>query len=356
MDEYLNKLRAMASGLIGVTLPERWRYPYTMSLRCRGEDASPQDIAADYCQHPVRRDLMLFVHGSMADDDCWQATRFNMTRAWEEDFGIFPVHVRYDTGRHISESGLQLASLLEGLFLAINKPARRWHIVAHSMGGLVTRSALYQAEKACMGFISCIDRVFLLATPNRGAPLEKGVQTAQLVLQARSLLPSRFVGLGLKTLFRNIPIGEGGSLAPIGHLADLFVRQVPNFYLALASTILDMRSDGIRDLRHGYMLREEWEKAEAWGGLKAHKAAVPPLSTARYYAVAGALSKKEALAPSALRTDGMISTASAANTGKDDELRFIENNRYRELPGVSHFVMPFHREVYQALSAWFRED
>mgnify|MGYP002391773983 CR=1 FL=1 len=72
--------------------------------------------------------------------------------------------------------------------------------------------------------------------------------------------------------------------------------------------------------------------------------------------MAGCVSKKLANGPSPLRFDGMISTASAANQGPDDELRFLENNRYCELPGVLHFVMPFHPEVYQALARWFSRD
>jgi pimeloyl-ACP methyl ester carboxylesterase len=353
---YLHKVQAMASGLLGVTLPPKWRYPDKMHLRFRRQDSSPQEIAEHYSQKSAPRDLVLFVHGSMADDDCWQMTQFNMTRAWEEDFGIFPVHVRYDTGRHISENGLDLASLLEELFQEIGQKCGRWHIVAHSMGGLVTRSALYQAEKAGMGFVHCIDKVFLIATPNRGAPLEKGVQLARLILRARPFLPSRFVGLGLNMLFKNIPVGKQGSLAPIGYLTDFFVRKVPDFYLGLAAMMLDMRSEGIRDLRHGYMLRQEWEKEEALGGLKPHKMPVSPLGWVRYYALAGVISSKQASGPSVFRTDGMVSTASVANTGTHDELRFIENNRYRELLGVSHFVMPFHKEVYRVLSEWFKED
>jgi hypothetical protein len=101
------------------------------------------------------------------------------------------------------------------------------------------------------------------------------------------------------------------------------------------------------------MLREEWEREKSWGGLRPQKAPVPPLSGARYFALAGSLSKKTAAAPSLYRTDGMVSTASAANAGHGDELHLVEDGRYRELPGVSHFVMPFSREVFVVLADWF---
>jgi len=348
---------ASVGGLLGSRLPENLRFPEKMTFRFRGRDVSPGEVAQHCRQHPPGRDTVFFLHGLMADDSCWSFSSFDMTRAWEQDFGVFPVHLCYNTGLHVSDNGLELAGLLEAFAREIHPLSGRWHFVTHSMGGLVTRSALYQAEKAGMAFTGRVDKVFLLATPNRGAPLEKGVQAARLVLQAAPYLPFRYAGLGLKKILGMIPAGrEGATLAPVGWTADFFIRQVPTFTLKLAARILDLRSDGIVDLRHGYLLREEWEGGESWGGLKSRKLPVPPLAHARYYAVAGCISKKEASGPSPLRIDGMVSTASAANQGPEDELRFVENNRYCELPGVFHFVMPFSPEVYRVLARWFAED
>ena len=111
-------------------------------------------------------------------------------------------------------------------------------------------------------------------------------------------------------------MGEGSSLAPVGEIADFFIRKVPTFYIKLADRILDMRSDGIRDLRYGYLVREEWVREEEQGGLKSQKIVVPPPPGVRCYAIAGCLSKKEAPAPSLLRTDGMVSTASGCQPGQ----------------------------------------
>ena len=35
-----------------------------------------------------RNDIVFFVHGLMYDDTCWVAPRFNMTAAFEEEFGV----------------------------------------------------------------------------------------------------------------------------------------------------------------------------------------------------------------------------------------------------------------------------
>jgi triacylglycerol lipase len=351
----LDLLRAGASGLLGATLPDELRYPEKMELRHRDRTVSPEELAQIYRQQAAPRDIVIFVHGLMYDDTCWTSPRFNMTAAVEEGFGAFPVHIRYDTGRHISENGLELSRLLEAFFREVGPFPGRFQIIAHSMGGLVVRSSLHQALQQGMTFPASVDRVFLLAAPNRGAPLEKGVQVLQLFLEAAPH-PLRITARGLRILFENLRFGQEAPLAPIGDLTDFYVHKLPAFYIQLASRILPLRSDGILDLRHGYMLREEWEKEAAWGGLKPNKLPVQSPPGARFYAVAGALSRNPPSSPSPRVMDGMVSTASVANAGENDDLRLLENGRYRLLPGTNHFTMPMNPEIYRVLSEWFSVD
>jgi pimeloyl-ACP methyl ester carboxylesterase len=348
----LDLLRAGTSGLLGGTLPDELRYPEKMEIRHRDRTVSPGDLARIYRQQTVPGDIVIFVHGLMYDDTCWTSPRFSMTAALEKDFPVFPVHVRYDSGRHISENGRDLSELLEACFRAIDPFPGRFHIIAHSMGGLVTRSALHQAVQAGLTFTASVDRVILLAVPNRGAPLEKGVQALQLLLEAAPH-PLRITARGLRILFENLRLGQEAPLAPIGDLTDFYVHTLPVFYIKLASRILPLRSDGILDLRHGYMLREEWEKEQTWGGLKPNKLPVQSPPGARFYAIAGALSRNPPSAPSPRVMDGMVSTASVANAGENDDLRLLENGRYRLLPGTNHFTMPMNPEIYRVLAAWF---
>ncbi len=351
----LQRVRSGMSGLLGATLPEELQYPARMEFRYQGRHATPEEIARAYLEQPARKDIVFFVHGLMYDENCWLASGFNMTEAFERDFDLFPVHVRYNTGRHISENGLELADFMEELFRSMRGSQEHWHIVGHSMGGLVSRSALHQAEKAGMGFTKSIDKVFLLGAPNRGAPLEKVAQLASLILKAVPY-PLRYPALGLRIIFDNLRVKEQAPLSPIGELAEFYMHKAPNLYLNLAANILNLRSEGIQDLRHGHLLQEEWEKPAEWGGMKPVRVPVPPLASARYYAVAGSLSKNGAADPSVWVTDGMVSTASAANIGEGDLLCFVENDRYHLLPGVNHFVMPYCREVYQTLSKWLADD
>jgi len=345
-------VRGGTSGLLGDTLPAELRYPERMQLRLQGRDCTPAEIARLHTEQASGRDVVFFVHGLLYDDSCWRATTFDMTSAFERELGMFAVHVLYDTGRHISENGLELANLLQALADEVGETRAHWHLVAHSMGGLVCRSALFQADKAGMAFTRRIDRVVLLGTPNRGVPLEKGAQLARLLV-AGAPIPLRLSALGLRRLFHSLRLGGRAPLGPLAGLTDFWVYTVPTFFLTLAGRILDMRSDGIRDLRHGAMLREEWEQQPSWGGLKPHRVQVPALPWARTYAIAGSLSARPRTGPTCRATDGLVSAASAANLGPDDELHIVENGRFALLPGVNHFVMPFSREVFDTLRGWF---
>jgi pimeloyl-ACP methyl ester carboxylesterase len=345
-------VRGGTSGLLGDTLPPGLRYPERMQLRLQGRDCTPGEIARLYAEQASGRDVVFFVHGLLYDDSCWRAATFDMTSAFERELGMFAVHVLYDTGRHISENGLELANLLQALANEVGEAGAHWHLVAHSMGGLVCRSALFQGDKAGMAFTRRIDRVVLLGTPNRGVPLEKGAQLARLLV-AGAPIPLRLSALGLRRLFHSLRLGGRAPLGPIAGLTDFWVYTVPTFFLTLAGRILDMRSDGIRDLRHGAMLREEWEQQPSWGGLKPHRVPVPALPWARTYAIAGSLSARQRTGPTCRATDGLVSAASAANLGPNDELHLVENGRFALLPGVNHFVMPFSREVFDTLRRWF---
>ena len=52
-----------------------------------------------------------------------------------------PLYVRYNTGLHTSQNGRELAAQLEQLVMHWPVPVKEITIIAHSMGGLVTRSA-----------------------------------------------------------------------------------------------------------------------------------------------------------------------------------------------------------------------
>ncbi len=124
-------------------------------------------------------------------------------------------NVRYNSGRHISENGRSLADVLERVVEQWPVEVERIALVGHSMGGLVARSACHQAAEDGAAWVERVRHVISLGSPHLGAPLAQGVHVATAALRA---LPE--------------------------------TRPFGNF--------LGRRSGGIRDLRHGSLVDEDW--------------------------------------------------------------------------------------------------
>jgi hypothetical protein len=94
--------------------------------------------------------------------------------------GFAPILYDYDWRQGVDELGVALADRIR------REPADRIRIVAHSMGGLVSRAALAQAG------MSKVERLVLLGTPNFGsfAPLQALRGTYAVVRKIASLVAS----------------------------------------------------------------------------------------------------------------------------------------------------------------------
>ena len=135
--------------------------------------------------------------------------------ACSEELGCTPLYLRYNTGRHISTNGQEFAQLLEQLCEAWPVPVESLSLIGHSMGGLVIRSASWYAQQAQSTWLQHLQRVVCLGTPHHGSPVERA-----------------------------------------GHALDRAMQRIPYTEpLALGRR----RSAGIKDLRHGDLLDEDWQ-------------------------------------------------------------------------------------------------
>lgn len=131
------------------------------------------------------------------------------------DAGVTPVYLHYNSGRHISVNGRELAAMLESLVQAWPVAVERLTLLGHSMGGLVARSAVALAEEAGFEWRARLRSMVFLGTPHHGAPLERGGQWIDSLLRTT------------------------GYTAPFSRLGRV-------------------RSAGITDLRHGSVRDEDW--------------------------------------------------------------------------------------------------
>jgi pimeloyl-ACP methyl ester carboxylesterase len=135
-----------------------------------------------------RKPLALFVHGLCLNDSHWQA-HAEAVRSW----GYAAIFLRYNSGLAIADNGAELARLLDQHLVSKQSIT----VIAHSMGGLVTRYALQQAHAKQLNWHQQLQSVFYLGTPHAGAPLEQA-------------------GMWVESLWRAIPYAA--ALAPIARI------------------------------------------------------------------------------------------------------------------------------------------
>ncbi|MEL6702678.1 MAG: alpha/beta hydrolase [Bacteroidota bacterium] len=188
-------LRAVLNGVVGDYLSATGNPLATpMSLHVRGrplvcESSLEAEEAPELFGVPESFDvpeatsrIALLVHGLCMDERAWDAAAQHEPEGSShaealEARGYTPVRVRYNTGRSIAENGRRLARLLSALCARWPAPVDEIAVVAHSMGGLVVRSALHHADAlgcdAALGWRPYLRRVVCLGTPHHGAPLER---------------------------------------------------------------------------------------------------------------------------------------------------------------------------------------
>ncbi len=132
----------------------------------------------------VNGKIALFVHGLCMNDRQWLRAGHDHGPAIEKACGFTPLYVRYNTGQHTSINGETLSNLLETLTKTWPVPIEEIIIVAHSMGGLVSRSAMAHAGSSGLAWLAHLKQVFFLGTPHHGAPLERGGRWIDIVLGA----------------------------------------------------------------------------------------------------------------------------------------------------------------------------
>ena len=177
--------------------------------------------------------VVVLIHGLCMNDLQWQRGGHDHGAALARDLGYAPVYLHYNSGAHISTNGRACADLLERLVDQWPGPLDELVIVGHSMGGLVTRSAVHYGLQAGHVWPTRLRRIIFLGTPHHGSPWEQiGAWVGKIPSQSR-------------------------YAAPFGRLAR-------------------MRSAGITDLRYGSLLDEDWAGGDRFAcgpDLRARRAA-----------------------------------------------------------------------------------
>ena len=167
--------------------------------------------------------VAVFVHGLGETDEAWRAgSREGFGERLRRDLGFVPVHVRYNTGLPVADNGRTLAGVLADLVAGWPGAVDELALVGHSMGGLVVRDACRCADRAGARWVTAVSLVASLGAPHRGADLEKATYALALALRLapetrplQRVLDARSAGI------KNLRHGTGGAVG--GGERDRFV-------------------------------------------------------------------------------------------------------------------------------------
>jgi hypothetical protein len=187
------------------------------------------------------------------------------------------------------------------------------------MGGLVVRSACHYAHhQRPLGrwvpigrpWTSKVRRVVLIGVPNTGAGLEAVVNAASAALWALPTPSTRLIGLGL-----------------------------------------DQRSAGIKDLRFGAIVDDDWLEQDPGARHRAFLHRPDRLRRADHLVIAGTVTADPAHPLAKLIGDVLVTSTSASGGSVDGEL--FPRATTRTFPGVTHIALAHHPDVYEAITDWW---
>jgi pimeloyl-ACP methyl ester carboxylesterase len=281
-----------------------------MTLRHRGIDLPLDPPALARALPRAASRVVIFVHGLGETDVSWRrradATRPGYGTLLQRELGYTPLHLRYNSGRHISDNGRELASLLEAVHDAWPVPLEEIVLVGHSMGGLVARSACHYGH----ALTGAVRHVFCLGSPHLGAPLEKGFNAL------------------------------GWALAKVPETRPL-------------ARVVNVRSAGIKDLRYGACIEEDWCDCDSDELLTDRCHDAPLLPGARFYFIAATISRRPGDPVGAILGDLLVRVPSASGAGSRRRIPFAIEDGHR-VNGLTHFDLLNHPAVYEQIRTWLQ--
>jgi pimeloyl-ACP methyl ester carboxylesterase len=241
--------------------------------------------------------ICILVHGLSCNEQVWTFAAKASTEQMGSspvDYGTLlraegytPFYLRYNTGLPVSDNGRSLAKLLHTLCESYPIPVEEIVLIGHSMGVLVVRNASHQAMLHQDEWVQKVTHVFYVGTPHDGANLER-----------------------------------------TAHGAARLLATVPNSITRLVGNVIDLRSQGIKDLRESHD-------------------AVPWLPHAQHYLVSGTLTADPNHPLAAILGDGLV-------TAPDDNIGEIPFENICALGSIGHLQLAHDWRVYRQMISWLR--
>ncbi len=261
----------------------------------------------------ARAKVAVFVHGLATTEWCWSleseayhgdpAASFGSLLAADLDYT--PIFVRYNSGRHVSENGRLLAEQLQRLVERYPVEVEEIVLIGHSMGGLVIRSACHYGQDEGASWVDEVRHVFCLGTPHRGA-----------------------------------------DLARLGHVAAVLLDAIDHPGTRIPGRLLKGRSAGIRDLRQGLLVDEDWLGRDPDALREEAAREIPLLGDVTYHFISATVTEEREHPLGRLVGDLLVRTTSAEGPHLRTRSFPIATSHYG---GVLHHQLQNHPAVYRLI-------
>lgn len=258
--------------------------------------------------------VLLLIHGLCMNDLQWQTEHKGQAvdhgQALAASLGYTPVYLRYNSGLHTSQNGHELSNQLEQLVTHWPTAIDELTVVAHSMGGLLTRSAFHYAKEEGSRWPAYLKNIVFLGTPHHGAPLERA-----------------------------------------GNWVDVILGSTP--YTAPFARLGHLRSAGITDLRYGHVLDADWQGHNRFHRKPDSRQIVPLPEGVACYAVAATMAPKRGSLADRLIGDGLVPLHSALGQHDDPRrsLAFAKSSQWIAYR-TGHMALLISPDVTRQMLQW----
>ena len=234
----------------------------------------PESLKASYPS--INGKILLMIHGSCMNDAQWTRKNHNHEKILSKELNKTPVYLNYNSGKHISTNGQNLNDSLEELLKNWPVPVEELFIVAHSMGGLIARSALYYGQQEQKNWTNQLKKVVFLGTPHHGSHVER-----------------------------------------TGNYLDVILEAIP--YAKPFARLGKIRSAGVTDLRYGNLVDEDWQGNDRFELKSDQRQTIQLPAEIEFYSIAGVAGKKTESKAAQILGDNLVDVKSALGQHKNPE-------------------------------------
>ncbi|WP_417501602.1 esterase/lipase family protein [Marinobacter sp.] len=306
------KVAAALNGVCGDHL-EASNNPLAITMNFRnssGERVLPKSANLTSVVPDASPRILVLVHGLCLSHEYWKGhSEGNLGTELQRAQGYTPLYLNYNTGRHISSNGKELAEQLQVLVENWPVGVEELTLIGHSMGGLVIRSACWYASERELSWPKLLKNALYLGSPHHGA-----------------------------------------ALAKAGNLLTFVMKK---FRYASPFALAQHTSAGIKDLRHGNLLDDDWQGIDQDDFHPDYRKPVPLHEGTRHYFIAATVGKHVSTIPSTMVGDLLVRLDSAKGHHADDLRRLhIRPEDYRVFEKLNHLELLDNKVVHDQILEW----